>query len=137
MLISVSTVFYNELSQWQYGNFKACSHFFFHLTPCKETVAISDQEVKCQRRFIVGWPVRFGRFYRNFIIIYISKASKIPCDADELLQCDRTSKPVMCSCNPHGRNTRVFMKLMQKYLVTKHSQGFHISGLDGNRNSWI
>lgn len=81
--------------------------------------------------------MRFGRFYRYFIIRYISKASRILCDADELLQCDRTSKPVTCSYNPQGRNTRAFMRPMQKCLVTKHSQGFHISVRVGNRNSWI
>lgn len=81
--------------------------------------------------------MKFGRFYRNFIIRYISKASRILCDADELLQCDRTSKHVMYSCNLQGKNTRDFMKPMQKCLVTKHSQGFHISGQAVNGNSWI
>lgn len=70
--------------------------------------------------------MRFGRFYWYFIIRYISSASRILCDADELLECDRTSEPVACSYNPRGRSTRAFMKPMQKCLVTEHSQGLHL-----------
>lgn len=56
--------------------------------------------------------MRFGRFYWYFIIRHISNASTILCDADELLQCGRTSKPVTYSYNPLGRSTRASMKLM-------------------------
>lgn len=95
----------------------------------------------CRRRFMAGWPdssVRFGRFYRYFIIRYISTA-RLLCDADELLQRDRTSKPITCSYNIWGRSTRAFMKLLQKCLVTKHSEGLYCvcSGQVGIRNFWI
>lgn len=70
---------------------------------------------------MAGWSESsesFGRFFWYFIIRYISNASRILGDADELLQCDRTSKPVTCSYSPWGRSTRTFMKPMQKCLVT-------------------
>lgn len=81
--------------------------------------------------------MRFGRFYLHFIIRYISTVRL--CDADELLQRDRASKPITYSYNIWGRSTRAFKKPMPKCLMIKHSEGLYsvCSGQVSIRNFWI
>lgn len=112
-----------NMGNWNWSN------FLFGLTFCREIV-------NCNFRWKskVPWMPEeiYGRLTRTFreiwkILVafcYIYSASRILCNADELLWCVRTSKLATCSYNLQERSTGAFLKLMKNCVVTQHSQGF-------------